>query len=163
MPASGKSTLANKFATQNNVVLFDTDTYIEEKYQLKISEIFNKFGENKFREFERNTIEEIVKYKNVIVATGGGLPCFHNNMQFMNDIGKTIYLKVSAKTLQKRLMKDKNIRPLIKGKLEQEILDYLNATLKIRELFYKQAHYIIDAEKSIEEQIKTINSLIRIP
>ena len=161
MPASGKSTIAKKLAILNKAKLFDTDNYIEEKYQLKISEIFDKFGENKFRKFERCAIKDIINNENIIVATGGGLPCFYDNMQFMNNIGKTIYLNVSAKTLQKRLLKDKNTRPLIKGKSSQEILEYLRIYLKEREPFYKQAHFIIDAEKSIEEQINIINSLIK--
>jgi len=159
MPASGKSTISNELAVLNNAVLFDTDTYIEKKQQLKISEIFNKFGENTFREYERNALKEIVKNENVIVATGGGLPCLYDNMQLMNKVGKTIYLKVSAETLQKRLLKDKNIRPLIKEKSEHEILDYLKATIKKREVFYRQANFIINAEKSIKEQISIINYL----
>jgi len=161
LPASGKSTIAREFAILNNLSFFDTDAYIEDKYQIMIPEIFNKFGENKFREFENIALREILQKENVVVATGGGLPCFNYNMEIMNKFGTTIYLKASTETIFTRLTNDKNIRPLIQGKSEQEIILYLENTLKEREPFYKQAHLIIDAEESIAEQIRIINFQIK--
>ncbi len=161
LPASGKSTIAKEFAVLNDLCFIDTDVYIEDKYQIKILEIFNKFGEDKFREFENIALKDILQKENIVVATGGGLPCFNNNMEILNKFGTTIYLKASKEIIFSRLTNDKNIRPLIQGKSEQEIILYIENTLKEREPFYKQAHLIIDAEKSIAEQIEIINSQIK--
>lgn len=157
MPACGKSTIAKKFAKQINYDFIDIDEYIEEKNKQKISDIFKTYGEAKFREFENLALKEILKKKYIVVATGGGLPCFYNNMQLMNASGKTIYLKVDMQTLFNRIKADLNIRPLLQQKTDEEIKLYLKQTINEREIFYKQANFTIDAKNDISKILEVLN------
>lgn len=163
MPGSGKSTLAKGFARVIDSNFIDIDEYIEFKHKQKISKIFELYGEAKFREFENLALKELIKKDNVVVATGGGTPCFYNNMKLMKEAGKTIYLKIASKTLFNRIKSDNNIRPLVQNKLDKEVKLYLNTTLIEREKFYKQADFIIDADKSIPEILDLISFLIKNP
>ncbi len=160
MPGSGKSTVAKEFALSIDSDFIDIDEYIESKHKQKISEIFELYGETKFREFENLALKEIINKDNIVIATGGGLPCFYNNMQIMKEAGKTIYLKVTYDTLFNRIKSDNNIRPLIKNKLDKEVKSYLNSTLIEREKFYNQANCIIDADNDIPEILKQIILII---
>lgn len=148
---------------QINNNFIDIDDYIERKYKQKISDIFKNYGEEKFREFENLALKQIIKKNNIIVATGGGLPCFYNNMQLMSKAGTTIYLKVDYETLFNRIKSDKNIRPLIQKKSDKEIKLYLQQTLNEREMFYTQANYTINAKNDLQKVLETINFLIKHP
>lgn len=159
MPGSGKSTIAKKLSEQMNYKYIDSDEYIELKYNLKISEIFEKFGEEKFREFEHSALKDILKKDNFILSSGGGMPCFKNNIDIMNEIGKTVYLKVSVETLYNRTIKETKKRPLLKNKSSNEIKNYIKLTLTERENEYKKAKYIINAEQSIRDILHLFKKL----
>jgi len=154
MPGSGKTSTAKEIAKQSNLLFIDSDAFIELKYQLKIEEIFNKFGENKFREFEHIALKEILLKDNFILATGGGMPCYNNNIELMNNTALTVYLNASVQTLMNRLNADKIVRPLIKDKTEEEIYKYLSRILKKREQYYNQSKRVINANLTIDEIIK---------
>ena len=91
-------------------------------------------------------MNEIVKTDNFVLSTGGGTPCFHNNIDLMNKNGITIYLKAESKALFSRL-KNMNItnRPLISGKNNIELKQFVEETLKQREKYYNKSKYIFDA------------------
>ncbi|MCF6365342.1 MAG: shikimate kinase [Bacteroidales bacterium] len=154
MPGSGKSTIASRIARLKGLQFIDSDYYIEQKYNLTIEEIFRKFNENRFREFEYSALKEIIKNDNFILATGGGMPCYFDSINLMKNSGITIYLRASVQTLMHRIKADNITRPLLKDKTDKEIFKYLNDTLKIRELYYLQAEYIVDAGKTTDEIIK---------
>ena len=156
MPGSGKSSLASEMSNVPGLKHIDSDVFIEDKYNLSINEVFSKSGENKFREYEQKALKEILEEDNIILSTGGGMPCYYDNIDVMNNAGITVYLKTSAETLKKRLLNNSTERPLIKHKSNKEIKEYLDATLKDREQFYLKAKYVIDAEKSIEEMLKLL-------
>ena len=156
MPGSGKSSLATEMSREAGLEYIDSDVFIENKFNLSINEIFSNSGENKFREYEHKALKEIFEKDNIILSTGGGMPCYYNNIDLMNNAGITVYLKTSVEILMKRLINNSTERPLIKDKSNKEIKEYLNTTLKDREQFYLKAKYIIDAEKSIEEMLKLI-------
>lgn len=160
MPASGKSILAQKLALSIKLNFIDTDTYIETETNKTVSEIFKSLGEKEFRKLENIAIKNIIKKSNIVVATGGGLPCFSSNMEIMLNSGIVIYLQTSINTLYNRIKNDKNNRPLINTKSEIEIKEYLKETLKTRKTYYEQATFIISTEKKIDEQVAIINSLI---
>jgi len=123
----------------------DMDHYIEERYCKTIPEIFAGEGESAFREKERKALKELSEFENVIIATGGGAPCFFDNISLMNRTGKTIYLNIDPKILAERLLKSKTERPLIKGKSSDELVAFIDETLRKRNEFYKQAQFEITA------------------
>jgi len=140
---SGKSSKGAFLAKKYQKNFIDLDNYIVEKNNKTISEIFENEGEQEFRKLEHNALKEISALKNSIVATGGGTPCFFDNMTLMNKSGVTIFLKTSVETLFKRLVSDKKSRPLLAGKSDDEILEYIKKELKMREKFYNMAQYAI--------------------
>ena len=154
MPGSGKSTAAREIARLKHISFYDTDELIQKKYKMSIPDIFKEFGEKEFRKYEETILNELIIKENFIAATGGGLPCFKNNMNKMNDTGITIYLKTSIEILLKRLRKSYS-RPLFQGKSDSELFDYLQKTTNSREPYYSQANYIIDADKELNEIIKS--------
>ncbi len=154
MPGSGKSTAAKEIASLMQISFYDTDELIKKKYKMSIPGIFKEFGEKEFRKYEETVLNELIIKDSFIAATGGGLPCFNDNMNKMNDTGITIYLKTSIEILFQRLRKSIN-RPLLQGKSDSELFDYLQKTINSREPYYSQANYIIDADKTLNEIIKS--------
>ncbi|MBL0328815.1 MAG: hypothetical protein IPP64_05205 [Bacteroidetes bacterium] len=92
---------------------------------------------------EHNALKKVIEKENVIVACGGGTPCYYNNMELMNNSGATVYLKMSADSLVNRLMNAKEKRPLILNKDEKQLREFVNRQLEKREDIYHQAQYIV--------------------
>ncbi len=154
---SGKSTVGRNIARALNWKFIDLDNFIEDKEGSTITDIFNKDGENEFRVIEKKALDDVIEYENVVVATGGGAPCYFNNMQLMKDAGLTIYLKLSSLNLFERLVNARKSRPLIATKSDSELLDYIEAKLTERDPFYKQASVIADASATgVEPYLKII-------
>lgn len=145
----GKSTLGKKVATKTGFSFIDLDDLITQKINMSISDYFDNYGEAAFREIERDTLHSLSGTKNAIVATGGGTPCFDDNMKWMNQNGKTVYLKIPPRALLSRLsQKDIDTRPLLKGKSHEELLAFIESKLEERTPFYKQARIIFDVLQS---------------
>ncbi|MDZ4846937.1 MAG: shikimate kinase [Chitinophagales bacterium] len=151
---SGKTHWGKKIAANLGWQFIDLDGLIEENEQRSVADIFEKQGEAHFRALEKKQLEELTAFNNVVVAAGGGAPCFHNNMQLMNSLGETYYLKAKIETLVPRLLHQMNERPLLKGKTMNELPAFFTEQLKQREPFYLQASHIIEAEKLSEENLK---------
>lgn len=155
----GKSTWGRKLSGFMGLSFIDLDRYIEEKMCMAVPDIFEERGEDAFREIERMCLQEVAEIENVIISTGGGAPCFFDNMDLMNAKGLTIYMNLQPKTLVKRLTKSKNKRPLVEGKTGEELLQYIVETLKHRGVFYQRAKLSVDPKKhtleSMAESIKT--------
>jgi shikimate kinase len=143
---SGKTTVGKWLSKKLNLQFIDMDMFIENRYHKSISAIFEGKGEAAFREIERKALQEILDFENVVISTGGGMPCFFDNMDLMNLSGITIYLKVSVNELAKRLENGKQKRPLIKDKNPEEIKDYIAANLEKREQFYNRATFIFESD-----------------
>lgn len=139
----GKSTLGRRLSEFTGQQFIDMDHYIEERNYKTIPQIFAEEGEAEFRKKERKAIEELSEFTDIIIATGGGAPCFFDNIDLMNRTGKTIYMNIDPEILADRLLKSKTERPLIKGKSHHELVSFIDETLKKRNEFYKQAHYQI--------------------
>lgn len=140
---SGKSSIGKTLATQLGCDFIDLDIFIEKEYQMTIPQIFSTKGEKEFRSMEHNTLKKVIDKKNVIVACGGGTPCYNNNMELMNNNGNTVYIKMSADALVKRLLTLKEKRPLIENKTEAELKVFVKRQLEKREDAYHQAQYIV--------------------
>lgn len=143
---SGKTTLGKRLARKINYEFIDMDHYIEEQAGMKVAEIFEQKGERYFREKEEAFLGSLQTENNLVVATGGGVPCFGNNMQLMNQKGITVYLKMSPASLASRLEKARNIRPLIEGMSPDLLRGYIEKKLHERELYYNKAQCIIKGE-----------------
>jgi shikimate kinase len=153
----GKSTLGRRLSEHLGLQFVDMDHYIEMRNHKTIPQIFADEGEAEFRNKERKALEELSEFTNIIIATGGGAPCFFDNIGLMNDTGKTIYMNIEPSILADRLLKSKTERPLIKGKSRDELVEFIDHTLKKRNQFYQQAKFEINQPdidlKIIEEMV----------
>ena len=141
---TGKTTVGKLLAERLNRPFTDVDVFIENRHHQTITAIFEEKGEAAFREIERHALQEISEFENTVVSTGGGLPCFFDNMELMNRTGITVYLRACVDELVGRLSLGKQKRPLIKGKSAEELRDFVETNLKKREFFYNQAAIIFD-------------------
>lgn len=154
---SGKTTAGKKLASLLDYTYIDLDSMIESETDHTIPEWFSQ-GEHKFREIETLVLHQTADFKNSVISTGGGTPCFNENMVWMKEQGITVYLKMSAGALFHRLIYSKKERPLLAGKSDVELMEFITESLKEREFFYSQAHYTINGEnldvKELLEMIK---------
>ena len=138
--ASGKTTFGRALADKLNISFIDLDEYIEENAGKTISEIFAETGEESFRKLEKEMIESIVnKDEDLIVACGGGTPCFHNNMELLNKTGLTVFLETSIPVLISRLQEANENRPIVAGKSNDEIREKVLTQLCDRLPCYMEA------------------------
>lgn len=139
----GKSTLGKRLAKHLNLQFVDMDHYIEMRNHKTVPQIFAEEGEAEFRKKERKALEELADFSDIVIATGGGAPCFFDNIELMNSTGTTIYMNIDPAILADRLMHSKTERPLIKGKSKEELTDFIDEMLKKRNPFYSLAKFEI--------------------
>ncbi len=143
---SGKSTLGRRLRSEMDWDFLDLDDVFEDKFQTTIKQYFATLGEDAFRKAEQEVLKDVIHKDRVIIATGGGTPCFFNNMDVMNKNGLTIYLKLSVDTLIGRLNSGKQVRPLVAGKSGEELYKFIETKLKEREGYYNTSKVVVDAE-----------------
>lgn len=144
---SGKTTLGKAFAKEMNLSFVDQDWYIEERFHKTVQEIFSERGEQGFRELERQVLHEIAEFENVVISTGGGAPCFFDNIDFMNQQGDTVLLDVSPEVLFQRLKVASHTRPILHGKSNDELKAFIVHALDKRKPFYSKAKYVFSADE----------------
>ena len=155
----GKSTIAKQLAKQLNISCLDTDQKIENQEKDNISNIFNINGELYFRKLETTLLYQLNNKQ--VVACGGGMPLFNNNMEYICKTGVSIYLKASSKFLFSRLKNEKKERPLISKFNSNELQQFIHNQLTEREEIYSKARYIITVDdKTNEEILRKIHSLL---
>lgn len=143
MPASGKSTLGQQIARDLNFPFIDLDDFLVKQEGMPISQIFENEGEAYFRNAESKALKAALQKKPLVLATGGGTPCFFDNLEYINEIGLSIYLQVPIAILCQRLLKDQTEhRPLYQQKSREELYQKLVKTLELREKYYFQAHLL---------------------
>ena len=150
---AGKTTLAKKLGSKLGYQWIDTDQEIEKKEGVKVSEIFEVRGEAYFRALEKQLIDGLIPSEKMIVATGGGLPCFNNLMETLNQLGNTIYLERTPKELFQRVKQATNSRPLIAHKSDEELLEYIESTMEKRREIYLQSNIIADRFSQTTDKI----------
>jgi shikimate kinase len=157
---SGKSTAGKKLAAKLNFEFIDLDKFIENECGQTINEIFAEKGENEFRAIEHNALKKLITRDDIVVACGGGTPCYYGNMELMNNNGITIYLKMSADTLASRLLNAKDKRPLLENKTETELKDFITGHLEKREDIYHQAQYIVKGKNlDVDELVDFVSAI----
>lgn len=147
---SGKSTIGPILANVLGLEFFDLDRVIEDEEQLSVVEIFEKHGENYFREAESKILNRLAEKDRIVISLGGGTIANQNNFDMMRQSGKIIYLKVSPNTLYKRL-KHKTDRPIFRDLVlgdntEEEFLKRIKDLLEKRRALYERADIVIDTE-----------------
>lgn len=146
---SGKSTVGTGLAKALNLDFIDLDHYIESRNHRTIPDIFARDGEAEFRRLEQKALHEVSEFENIVIATGGGAPCFFDNMEVIKRTGKSLYLNGSPRILADRLMHSKTERPLIKGKTEPELVAFIAETLAKRSEWYTQAESILNFDHDV--------------
>jgi shikimate kinase len=158
---SGKTTVGQLVAARLGYSFIDMDTHIENNQFKSVSVIFAERGEQQFRILEQQCLHEIAEINDVVISTGGGAPCFFDNMEYMNQQGLTVYLKLSAGELAERLEgMPGNKRPLLAGKKGEELHRFIQDGLASREPFYLQADYALSGE--IDSVVSQICGLVNI-
>jgi shikimate kinase len=150
---SGKTHWGRIWASKSGMTFFDLDTRIEKAFRMKISDIFEKKGEEKFRELERYHLRKFEHKKNFLLACGGGTPCFSDNMEWMKQQGKVFYLKAKADLILEQVMNETEQRPLLKKINPSELLFFIQKKLIEREPYYAQADFILNVEDLNEDSI----------
>jgi shikimate kinase len=154
---SGKTKLGKKVAHHLELPFFDLDQLIEEKEGKTITRIFEESGEDGFRLIEQTALESLInQHSDFVLSTGGGTPCFFNNMYLMNEVGKTIYLKLDANILFGRLKSAQAKRPLIANLTEEELKLFIEQKLLERESYYSKAQLIADAPNLTANKILSL-------
>lgn len=142
---SGKSTLGRRLARRLGRTFIDLDQQVVAEANMSIPDYFEKHGEGMFRELERDVLRGLDLSHPAVVATGGGTPCFHANMDWMNEHGVTMYLRMESKALWRRLnQSDVASRPVLQGLKGSELLEFVEAKLAVRHPFYQQAQCVVD-------------------
>lgn len=161
MPGSGKSTIGKQIADKLKLPFVDLDDIIVDQENQTIPEIFSQKGEDYFRIAERKALKSVnTVYHEFVMATGGGAPCFFDNMAFINDNGQSIFLDVPPKVLADRLLNyGLEERPMFRNIKKQEVVLTLGEQLKTRKHFYDQAKLTVDGNLEADEILQLISSL----
>jgi shikimate kinase len=153
---SGKSTLGSALAKSLGYDYWDTDNWIEKTEGKSISDLFETKGEAYFRELEKEALAVAVQQKNVIIATGGGLPCFFDNMDVIQQFGWSVFLKINATHLLERLRGETAQRPLLSEMKEKELLEWMKYKIESRNEFYTRADIHVNGNLTINELVDLI-------
>lgn len=155
LPGSGKTTVGKLLAEKLNLLFVDLDAEIERSEGQRINQIFETRKENYFREIESATLKKFCTTpESFVMSTGGGAPCFHDNMAQMNAAGKTLFLDVSSKEIADRLgMTNLNDRPLFAKLSPDQLKDKIEFLRSQRIGFYKQANFTINGTDLAMEKI----------
>ncbi len=158
--ASGKTRLGCDLAAVTGMQFIDLDELFEERYRISIVDFFDKYGELAFREIEKKILQETAGMDNSIISTGGGTPCFFDNMSFMMSHGYCIYIHMSPDDLLERLKSLKKKRPLLKDLEPGELDDFVKNQLEEREPYYMLAHCVVDGpDVDRDKLLATINGI----
>ncbi|MES2830194.1 MAG: shikimate kinase [Bacteroidota bacterium] len=150
----GKTTLGRKLATKLDYPFIDLDHQLEAETGMSVSEYFAVNGEQSFRELENKVLKSTAYPEDCVVSTGGGTPCFYDNMDFMNGAGSTVYIEMPPIALAKRLINARVKRPLIAGLDEAQLVLFIESKLAERNLFYRRASLTISGIDISPEKVK---------
>ncbi len=145
MPGSGKTTLGRALARAACLDFVDLDHYIQGRFSCSVSDLFARRGEEGFRRIEHNLLHEVAEMSDVVVACGGGTPCFFDNMDYMLERGTVVYLVPDSERLRERLWRGRTRRPAIASLSPEELDAYIERTLAARGPVYGRAHLRVES------------------
>ena len=164
---AGKTTLGKAFARAMGLTFIDLDWYIEERFHKTIRELFTERGQDAFRDLERRMLHEVGEFEDVVISVGGGTPCFFDNVDYMNSVGETVFLDVDIPVLFRRLKIAKHQRPLLDGKSDEELMQFIQESLQNRLPFYTRAKHTFNGEKledrrQIQQSVERLKELLKL-
>lgn len=150
----GKSTISKRLSISTGIPLVDLDKCIEKRMKLSINKIFKQKGEIFFRQLEREIFIELLNSpESLIIALGGGTPCYANNHELLNGENRiSIYLKASVDSLVSRLILNRSKRPIIAKKTEEELREFIAKHLFDRSFYYNQAQYKVSIDGRTKDE-----------
>lgn len=148
----GKTTVGKKLAKLLGIGFIDLDKFIESKYRKTVPELFTERGESEFRLIEQKSLIEVSEIEDVVISTGGGTPCFFENIRLMNQTGTTVYIHAEPEELATRLRASKIVRPIVSGKTEKDLTLFIARHLKERERFYNQAQVVYKTDHLVTKE-----------
>jgi len=158
MPSSGKSTVGKRLARELGYTFVDTDRLIIREEGQSINDIFREKGEGYFREAERRVLRTIQPDARLVVATGGGMPCFHGNMEYINETGFSVFLDVSPEVLLGRMYRHgEDDRPLFRPG-DPALLENLRQRYNDRRPVYAQARLIVNGDTDLDSLLRQVTS-----
>ncbi len=142
---AGKTTVGKQLARKIKWSFADTDSIAERELGMTVNEVFNELGEEWFRKYEQKVLIKTTSFKNTIISTGGGTPCFNDNIDTIINNGLCIYLHMPNKSIVARLLASKRTRPLVYGLSKAELDEYVEKKMAEREEIYSKAHFTVNA------------------
>ena len=156
MPSSGKSTLGKRMADALHYRFIDTDRIIVREEGRTIADLFAQLGETYFREAERRVLRTVRPGSSLVVSTGGGMPCFNDNMAYINATGVSVFLDVPVSVLHSRMLSHaQHDRPLYSPD-DPDLLRSLQQRYESRLPFYSQANIIISGETNKDDVLRQV-------
>ena len=151
----GKSTLGRRLARRLGAEFADTDALVEQREGASVADIFRYEGEERFREVEREILEQVLADEGVaVVSTGGGLPVWRDNMARMNGAGYTVYLRRIPAQIASRLSPyGRQKRPRLRGLSDAELVEFMERDMAVREPFYSQAQLVVDCGSLSDDEV----------
>lgn len=164
---SGKTTIGRQLALALGRSFYDLDWFIETRYRRSVAQLFQERGEQGFRELEHNMLHEAAEFEDIVLSCGGGTPCFYDNMDYIRSVGESVYLKATPEVLAEHLKMRRVERPLLEGKSDEELLDFIRTSLHEREPFYLKAQHVIDVSlldnyDKLQTSVKLIRKVLGI-
>lgn len=157
---AGKTTAGRMLADKLGWRFVDLDDAFYQIHGYTTADYIRTFGLEEFRKKEKYVVEDLadqIPFEKIIYATGGGYPCWEDNMECLNELGTSIYIRWKPEHLAKRLsLTDLSDRPVLQGRTEQELLAFIAPQLEAREPFYSRAHHILDVEQCDEQSDERI-------
>lgn len=154
----GKSTVGCLLAKRWDYNYIDLDEMIEKEEGTSVSNIFAEKGETYFRSLETQMLKKLEDSKNTVISLGGGTPCFHQNMNLINQYGTSIWMYADSQTIFNRLKSDTS-RPILQDKTDTELLSFIQTHSESREEYYSQADYMVNGAQPIHILIDQIENL----
>lgn len=155
---SGKSYWGRRLSEKLQLPFFDLDEQVEASEGKTINEVFSEKGEEYFRLLEKDTLHILTEsHDSFVMATGGGTPCYFNNIDYMNAAGITLWINTPLELIHERLLKEKNHRPLIKEIDTVQLKGYIQKKFSDRKIYYEQAEVVVEEDsKSLDKIVEQI-------
>jgi shikimate kinase len=154
----GKTHYGRELSQKLSIPFFDLDEKIVEHSGKPIPQIFAEQGEEQFRLLEKEVLYMLTEsHETFVMSTGGGTPCFYNNIDYLKKSGIVVWFNCSIDCLHQRLINEKEKRPLISTVSDEQLKAYIIKKSSTRKIFYQQADVIINEDDiSLEKLVASI-------